>query len=239
MAAHRYWRVYITANNGNTLTAFSVVRFFFTTNEEVAISGGTASASSIYSSTYNADKAIDGNSTTEWVNNADMPCWWMYDFGSGNEKTVNAVLIQIYTIGGAPKDFTFDWSDNGSSWTSMITVSGSSAWATNEARIFWIPTSGLILNTITQRDMVDGGSLSIIEPVTRMNAVPPQRRQVRLYDRTCGRLIRTQWSDFVTGEVNFQNLRVGSFDLLAHDHTYEFEAVAISDRESTVDGLRP
>lgn len=83
------------------------------------------------------------------------------------------------------------------------------------------------------------GSLSIIEPVTRLNAVPPQSRRVRLHDQRSGRLVREQWSDPTTGNVDFQYLREGPWVLYALDHTFEHEAVAISDRLATVDGSRP
>jgi len=97
-----------------------------------------------------------------------------------------------------------------------------------------LPTSSLL-----RRDMEDGGALSIIEPVTRLNAIPPQSRRVRLCDQRSGRLVREQWSDPTTGEVDFQYLREGQWVLYALDHTYEHEAVIISDRLATVDGLRP
>lgn len=90
-----------------------------------------------------------------------------------------------------------------------------------------------------RRDIEDGGPLSIIEPVTRLNAVPPQSRRVRLCDQRSGRLVREQWSDPTTGEVDFPYLREGPWVLYALDHTYEHEAVIISDRLATVDGLRP
>jgi hypothetical protein len=89
------------------------------------------------------------------------------------------------------------------------------------------------------RDMQDGGRLSIIEAVTRLNAVPPQPRRVRLCDQVSGRTIREQWSDLTTGLVDFQHLREGPWVLYALDHTFEHEAVAISDRLATVDGARP
>jgi hypothetical protein len=88
-------------------------------------------------------------------------------------------------------------------------------------------------------DVVDGGNLSVIEPITRLNAVPPQPRRVRLLDSVSGRIVREQWSDPVTGLVDFQNLREGPWDLYAKDHTFEFEAVAVSDRLATTDGTRP
>lgn len=86
-------------------------------------------------------------------------------------------------------------------------------------------------------DLEDGGALSVIEPVTRMNS--PVSRRVRLCDQISGRVVREQWSDPATGLVTFTDLREGPWALYALDHTGEFEAVAISDRVATVDGARP
>ncbi len=88
-------------------------------------------------------------------------------------------------------------------------------------------------------DVVNSGLLSIVEPVTRLNTIPPQSRRVRLCDQRNGRLVREQWSDPVTGLVTFEQLREGPWVLYALDHTHEHEAVAISDRLATADGSRP
>lgn len=90
--------------------------------------------------------------------------------------------------------------------------------------------------TVLRKNMHDGGSLSIIEPVTRLNA--PTNRRVRLCDQRTGRVVREDWSDTTTGLITFTHLRQGPWILYALDHTNEFEAVAIADRLATVDGLR-
>lgn len=97
--------------------------------------------------------------------------------------------------------------------------------------------AGLLIGTLGYADVGDGGALSVIEPVTRMNS--PVSRRVRLCDQISGRVVREGWSDPVTGNITFENLREGPWLLYALDHTGEFEAVAISDRVATVDGARP
>lgn len=86
-------------------------------------------------------------------------------------------------------------------------------------------------------DVVNSGALSITEPVTRMNS--PVSRRVRLCDQRSGRLVREGWSDPITGNIEFANLREGPWVLYSLDHTGEFEAVAIADRIATADGSRP
>lgn len=90
---------------------------------------------------------------------------------------------------------------------------------------------------LISRDIVDGGPLKIVEPVTRLNS--PVARRVRLCDQRDGRLVREAWSDATTGDVTFDLMREGPWVLYALDHTLEFEAVALSDRLATPDGDRP
>lgn len=99
--------------------------------------------------------------------------------------------------------------------------------------------TGQAITSLLRRDLQDGGALRIIEPVTRLNDVPPEPRRVRLCDQVSGRAVREQWSDATTGEVDFQYIRQGPWLLYAMDHTYEHEAVAISDRLATASGARP
>ncbi len=98
------------------------------------------------------------------------------------------------------------------------------------------PFVGRIMPFPLRRDFEDGGPLSIIEPVTRLNS--PTNRRVRLCDQRSGRIVREGWSDPTTGLITFTHLRQGPWVLYALDHTNEFEAVAIADRLATVDGLR-
>lgn len=208
MAAHRYWRIAITANNGHTYTCLMTVRFFNTSIvDEIAISGGTASASTIYSATYSADKALDGDQTTGWNNNADMPCWWQYDFGAGNEKTIAGVGMQaVYIASGfvpavAPKDFSLQWSDDGFAWTSLFALTNQVSWGNTEFRLFWSTQPARVLNEIARVDIADGGNYRIYGTAKRLGAFT--QRQVCLLDRQTKRVLRQTLSDPIDGSYSF------------------------------------
>lgn len=245
MAAHRYWRfLFGEAMNGGGYITIGEVELRISVGGADQTGSGSSDSDSSYVG-YPSSNAFANNGSSyvqSWVSTSGYPHWLSYDFGSGNEKDIiEYTITSSSNHNEAPLNWRLQYSDNNFDWTILRSeVVGS--WSDQETKTFSaVPVTilGRCLNNIIRRDVADGGALSIIEPVTRMNAVPPQRRHVRLYDRVCGRAVRAQWSDKVTGHVNFQNLRAGKWDLLAHDHTYEFEAVAISDRESTVDGLRP
>jgi len=100
--------------------------------------GGTATASSTYSSYY-PSKAFDDDINTFWSSNG-MPCWIKYDFGSGNEKIINKYTLQvIYAWGSSdspPEDFKFQGSNNDSDWTDLDIVTGETGWSDGEIREF-------------------------------------------------------------------------------------------------------
>lgn len=85
------------------------------------------SASGIYSAGYEAYKAFDTSDTSYWVADTNNSAWLRYDSGSGNTLTVAGYRIYINASLGpanAPKDFTFQGSSNGSSWTTLDTQTG-------------------------------------------------------------------------------------------------------------------
>lgn len=47
-----------------------------------------------------------------------------------------AVQVSTASSAYAPRDFTLDWSDNGSSWTTQTTITNQTAWISNEIRSF-------------------------------------------------------------------------------------------------------
>jgi len=90
--------------------------------------GGTATASFNQSSaTEGSDKAFDCNPSSKWYGYNSPAGWLQYDFGANN-----AQVIKRYTINSAdvaardPKDWQFQGSQDGSTWTTLDTRSGQS-----------------------------------------------------------------------------------------------------------------
>ncbi|MEO7097993.1 MAG: discoidin domain-containing protein, partial [Luteolibacter sp.] len=88
--------------------------------------GGTATASSNPSGSEGPASAFDGNAGSKWFNaNAGASGWIQYDFGSGNAQT-----IKRYTVAAAndvpgrdPKNWQFQGSNDGSTWSTLDTQS--------------------------------------------------------------------------------------------------------------------
>lgn len=89
---------------------------------------GTPTASGNYGPGYEADKAFDNNLNTSWASaTGSGPDWLRYDFGSGQSKVITEYTFQLdansYT---RPTAWSFDGSADGSTWTSLHSLTGQS-----------------------------------------------------------------------------------------------------------------
>ena len=141
-AAHAYWRLYVTANNGDaTYTDFNEVEFRATAGGTDQSTGGTALAGSTYPS-YPASSAFDDNNATYCILQAGLPNYIGYHFTSPvfvGEFAITSTHTGESTRG--PKNFNLQYSDDGAAWTTAYSVAGQTAWGTEEKRLF---STGLI-----------------------------------------------------------------------------------------------
>jgi hypothetical protein len=117
-SGHRYWRLNVTTNHGNSSTQFMEVELRETPGGADVTGSGTASGGGGFTGS-TASQAFDNNDATGY-NPTGSSGWLKYDFGTG--KNIVEVAIKANTTGNAtfaaaPKDFTLEWSDDDSSWT--------------------------------------------------------------------------------------------------------------------------
>jgi len=103
---------------------------------------GTATADSEYGAGFVASEAFDnaysGNTDYWQTANVAFPHWLKYDFGAGVQKTIVKYTIRAYdTVSRIYdlKNWTFEGSNNDSSWTTLDTRSGIT-WTQAELKIF-------------------------------------------------------------------------------------------------------
>lgn len=143
--AHTYWRIYVTANNGNTSAqkcGIEEVEMRASIGGADQCTGGTPSASS-QSAGFEASKAFDDSTATQWICNSSeaSPPWWLrYQFASAVD-VAEVSIIPPTTLTRAPKDFDIQYSDDGSSWTTWLAVTGITDWALHTAKTFSLPSS--------------------------------------------------------------------------------------------------
>lgn len=127
MTAHRFWRINITAVDGDARSSISEVQLRTTAwdaSSNVA-TGGTAAASNAAFGA--ASNAFDGNPTTNWRANA-IAAWLSYDLGTAQTITQVVIMGAAAAIGESPKNFTVEYSDDNSAWTTWATIIGQTGW---------------------------------------------------------------------------------------------------------------
>ncbi len=150
MTIHRYWRLEILAprfsgpSANDDANSIAEIEFHTSVGGANVLAGGTASASSISSSTYPASAAVDGNVSTFWVSQ-DNPIsyaaentWWGYDFGAGNgiagvaELKItprnDAYYYETVTSG------QIAYSDDGTNWFGYGVLATPATWASGVAQ---------------------------------------------------------------------------------------------------------
>ena len=162
MAVHRYWRINVSA-------VIDSSNYFAVSNLEFRESAGGADACDVadkdfraynevgnYTSNSSAARDAFNDNTSDWqyVSASGLPKWLMWDFGAGTEKDIIEVFIELdgenySNVDQAPKDFTFEYSDDNSSWTVAKAVSGELPWSGGEARTFTFSASPSGTTTLT------------------------------------------------------------------------------------------
>lgn len=125
MAAHRYWRVYISATRGGGWPALSQVIFRTVAAGAQAAVGGTPLESGHYAD-WTAARAFDADNASSWSAGDYSPAWIGYDFGASNPVDIVEVALRSRGDGGdwgadSPSEGRIEYSDNGSSWTPAFT----------------------------------------------------------------------------------------------------------------------
>jgi hypothetical protein len=89
-----------------------------------------------------AAKAFDQNAGTKWLSSA--VCWLQYDFGSGATQTIKRYIVTSANDVPArdPKDWQFQGSNDGSTWTTLDTRSNQSFAARFEPKTYSIASPG-------------------------------------------------------------------------------------------------
>jgi hypothetical protein len=123
MSAHRYWRIYFTAcpSGGMALTTVSL---YNTVGGSIISSlGSYVSADAVGSGSL--ANLFDANNSTNWSVSGAAPHWVAFDFGAGNDQVIAAYAMQsVIGSGVDPTAWLFQYSDDGTTWTTDSGVSG-------------------------------------------------------------------------------------------------------------------
>lgn len=106
-----------------------------------------ATRSGVYSSSYEAWQAFDFSNTSMWISAVfQTPAWIGYQWADGRTRTATAYAINFVNGASlstrAPKDWTLQGSNNGSTWTVVDTRSNQTGWSGSTRRAYTIQSPG-------------------------------------------------------------------------------------------------
>lgn len=176
MATHLYWRLNVSANNGSANLSVAELGLYVALGTSSAATGGTPTASTVNGS-QTADKGFDASTSTYWQATTSTG-WLKYQFAS-------AVDIAVYTVAArndsnqptqAPKAWTLEWSDDGSAWTTVDTVTKQNQWGQGETRYYTVGANA--------GATASGHGVAVVQPARQ--ATPPTASVVRYEWRSGG-----------------------------------------------------
>jgi hypothetical protein len=160
---HLHWRINIFANAGDaSLLAISEIEMRATAGGADQCTGGTATASSATSG-FEAPNAFDNSATTRW-STAAGPNWIAYQFPSAVDVAEYTIQAHETLPSRSPRDWQFEYSDDGVTWTPIEDRYGVTGWTSGQIRTFTLPTTDPVVR-VSQ----------VVSEVLRIDANPPAR----------------------------------------------------------------
>lgn len=142
MSAHSYWRINVSANNGDTsFLAIAEMEMRASVGGADQCTGGSASASAS-DGTSPPSNAFDNDATTRWSTpSGTLTGWLAYQFASPVSVLEYTIQAHPTTPARSPKNWAIEYSDNGVDWVSLISIENQAGWTGGEIRTFAISSS--------------------------------------------------------------------------------------------------
>lgn len=139
---HRYWQISITGANGGAFVGADEVEFRTIANGQSECFNGTASSQSNFGG-LPPSQAFDRVTGQDWAsNNVGFPEYLRYDLGSGVSASITEIsILPRSTAAGSqsPTGFDVQYSDDGSSFSTLWSVSGITGWTAGVWKTFTKP----------------------------------------------------------------------------------------------------
>ncbi|CAJ5551361.1 Uncharacterised protein [Burkholderia pseudomallei] len=135
MSAHLYWRLNFSQGNNGNNPALAELAMHTSVGGSNVCTGGTAGGTSINAS-FPAANAFDGSTSTDCQTTA-ATATLSYQFASAQaivEYTVTSSATLAASYG--PSNWTFEYSDDGSTWTVAAYVRNQIGWGVSETRTY-------------------------------------------------------------------------------------------------------
>ncbi|MEX0756835.1 MAG: discoidin domain-containing protein, partial [Acidimicrobiia bacterium] len=202
--SYGYWRIRITDNNGDALTAAGELEFRDAAGVAQQATGGRPVFSSQYatSGANSAASAFDDDIGTEWVSESGvaLPHFIGYAFGETREPVEVYLVAQNNDIGAdrSPRDIEIQYSEDGSTWETFDSHTDLT-FAAGEAKTFGLnwtvlpdtPTLSLVGSPTESTQEVEGTAFSESEDgvsfaQAQYQAATDEGFSTIVYDETSG-----------------------------------------------------
>lgn len=136
--AHPYWRFYSMAADNDDAVALAEFQFRATPGGVDQATGGTPSASSVWSGALGVANAFDDDPGSLWsAANNSYAAWLAYEFAAGTETAQVAITARTDVAANtSPGEFAIQWSDDGVLWTTAWAEVGETGWSLGETRTY-------------------------------------------------------------------------------------------------------
>ena len=145
LPTYRYWRIYITANNGDAYNSIQEIELRGSIGGADLTTPDTPSSQSSYYANNDARayRAIDNDLTDPsfktWVSDGSaLPQWIYFDLGVATPVAELVMWCQAYSGGPAraPKDFLIEGGSDSVNWTPVASIVGQTGWVVGTPRSF-------------------------------------------------------------------------------------------------------
>jgi hypothetical protein len=213
MAAHVYWRIYIT-NQPSYGPLVGELRFYDSTGTQISTAGGTASASSVDAGGYcpggtcAASNAFDGTNTTWWRGVGTKPAWLQMTFASAvavDHMQLDAPGTGTNEYIATPQNIQLQYSDDNVTWVTVDTWNGVPWTALGQTRT---------LSPATAAPITLGISWRLYITATGVGAAGTELGGLNLFDLAGNPIPTTNYSAVASG-TNYAGY--GTAPMLAFD----------------------
>jgi hypothetical protein len=118
------YRIYITANGGDAYASIEEIRMVDVLPFPEQLTVITCTASSDAGGVWVPSNLIDGNGASNWSANADVPGWVKAELSSAQIATAYHICARTDAPASAPNTWTFEGSNDDSTWDTLDTRSG-------------------------------------------------------------------------------------------------------------------
>lgn len=130
MAAHAWWRVWISAAQAGGWPGMAALYLRTAPGGAQAAVGGVAIESGHYSN-WEVSRLFDGDDGADWSHGSNAPAWVGYHFPAPVDIVEFAITSRVSdNYADAPVNGFLQWSDDGATWTSAYSYSFD-AWTAN------------------------------------------------------------------------------------------------------------